>query len=180
MFKQLIIQDLVGAWLLLTGCFIGGLIVNEMRSPPLSLVYSSRETRLNQAVEQLRSSVATRIVLEGDVNLDEMKKLISNHAVLILDARPKIFYRVSHIPSALSLPRDDFEKQYQMLQSTLQSNRNKPLAVYCSSSDCHDSQMVADALVKLGYPHVRVFRGGWSDWESAQLPEEKGEDQNEN
>ena len=29
---------------------------------------------------------------------------------LVLDARPKIFYRFSHVSEALSLPRDEFEK----------------------------------------------------------------------
>jgi rhodanese-related sulfurtransferase len=173
MFKKLIMQDFISVWLLLTGCLIGGLVLNEMRSTPLSLVYSSPVSRLNQTVEHLGSSVTAPSALDGDVERDEMQKLSLNHVALILDARPEIFYRLGHIPSALSLPRDDFEKQYQALQSNLQSHRDKPLVVYCSSTGCHDSQMVVDALQKLGYPHVRLFRGGWSDWESASLPEEK-------
>lgn len=173
MFKKLIVHDFIGVWLLLTGCLIGGLVINEMRPMPLSLVYSSPESRLNQTVEQLGSTAAVPVALDGDVDRDEMQKISSNHVALILDARPEIFYRFGHIPSALSLPRDDFEKQYQVLQSTLQSHRAEPMVVYCSGSDCHDSQMVADALQKLGYPHVRLFRGGWNDWENASLPEEK-------
>jgi rhodanese-related sulfurtransferase len=167
------VQDFIGVWLLLTGCLICGLFINEMRPTPLALVYSSPASRLDQSVAQLGSSTPVSTTLDGDVERDEMRKLSLNHMVLILDARPEIFYRLGHIPSALSLPRDDFEKSYQVLQSTLQSHRNSPLVVYCSSIDCHDSQMVADALQKLGYPHIRLFRGGWSDWESANLPEEK-------
>ena len=173
MFKKLIVQDIVGAWLLLTGSLISGIGVNEMRPAPLSLVYSSPESRLNQIVDQLKPSANAPVALDGEVNLDEMQKISLNHAALILDARPEIFYRISHIPSALSLPRDDFEKQFRTLQATLQSQRNKPFVVYCSGSDCQDSQMVADALQKLGYPHVRLFRGGWNNWEIAKLPEEK-------
>jgi len=171
--RKFIMQDFVGLWLLLTGCLISGLVINEMRSTPLSLTYSSPASRLNQTVEQLGPSATVPVALDGDVERDEMQKLSLNHVALILDARPEVFYRLGHIPSALSLPRDDFEKQYQALQSTLQSHRDKPLVVYCSSTDCHDSQMVADALQKLGYAHVRLFRGGWSDWENASLPEEK-------
>ena len=173
MFRKLIVQDLMGVWLLLTSCFVGGLVLNEMRSTPLALVYSSPESRLDQTVEQLGPFSTASIALAGEIELDEVQKISVNHAALILDARPEIFYRLGHIPSALSLPRDDFEKQYQVLLSTLQSHRDRPLVVYCSDTDCHDSQMVADALEKLGYPHVRLFRGGWSDWESASLPEEK-------
>jgi len=168
-----IVQDLIGVWLLLTGCLIGGILINEMRSSPLSLVYSSPGSRLNQSVEQLGAKTTTPIALDGDVDRDEMLQISVNRVALILDARPEIFYRLGHIPSAMSLPRDDFEKQYQALRSTLQTYRDKSLVVYCSSSDCHDSQVVADALQKLGYPHVRLFRGGWSEWENASLPEEK-------
>ena len=173
MFKKLILPDFIGVWLLLTVCFIGALVINEMRSTPLTLVYLSPESRINHTVEQLGSPETASDGLDGDVSRDEMRIISLNHAALILDARPEIFYKLSHIPSALSLPRDDFEKQYLALQSTLQSHRGVPLVIYCSDSDCHDSQMVADALQKLGYPHVRLYRGGWGDWEAADLPEEK-------
>ncbi len=170
---KLIIKDLIALWLLLTACLIGGLVLNEMRTPPLALVYSSPASRLSQSVEHLGAPSAPPVALDGDVHLEELQKISSSHAALILDARPEIFYRLGHIPSAVSLPRDDFETQYQSLQSILLSHRDAPVIVYCSSTDCHDSQMVADALQKLGYAHVRLFRGGWSDWQSASLPEEK-------
>jgi rhodanese-related sulfurtransferase len=173
MSKKFIVQDFIGVWLLLAGCFVGGLVVNEVRPTPLSLVYSSPESRLNQTVEHLGSSPTAPISLDRDVGVDEMQKISSNHTALILDARPESFYRLGHIPSALSLPRGDFENQYQILQATLQSHRDMPLVVYCASIYCHDSQRVADALQKLGYRHVRLFRGGWRDWENASLQEEK-------
>ena len=173
MFKNLIFQDVVGLWLLLTGCLVGGLVLNAMRPAPLPLVYSTPQSRLDHSVEHLNSAQNSAVALDGDVAREEMQKLSANRATLILDVRPEIFFRLGHIPSALSLPRDDFEKQYQALQAVLQSRRGNALVIYCSSTDCHDSQMVADALQKLGYAHVRLFRGGWSDWEHANLPEEK-------
>jgi rhodanese-related sulfurtransferase len=173
MIKKLIIKDAVGAWLLLTGCLFAGVVINEMRPVPLPLIYSSPEARLNQAVANLSPAPAPSSVPEGNVGLDEMRRICSEHAALILDARPGIFYQLGHIPSAVSLPRDDFEAQYQAKQALLEADRKKDLIVYCSGSDCHDSQMVADALRSLGYAHVRVFRGGWGEWDSANLPEEK-------
>jgi rhodanese-related sulfurtransferase len=166
-------QDVVGVWVLLTGCLVSGLALNEMRPSPMPLVYSSPASRLNQTVVQLETSSPAVMALEGDISREDVQKATLNHVSLILDARPEIFYRLGHIPSALSLPRDDFQKQYPTLKRTLQSHREQPLIIYCSGSDCHDSQLVADALLKLGYLHVRVFRGGWSDWENACLPEEK-------
>lgn len=139
----------------------------------MSLVYSSPASRLNQTVAHLETSAPTPLALDGDISRDEVQKATLNHEALILDARPEIFYRLGHIPTALSLPRDDFEKQYPTIRKTLQLHGARLLIVYCSGNDCQDSQMVADALSKLGYMHIRVFQGGWSDWETASLPEEK-------
>ncbi len=173
MLRKFIIQDLIGVGVLLAGCLIGGLVLNATRSAPLPLIYTSPETRLNQTVEELRPLATASLALGEDVELEEMQKISSNHGALILDARPEIFYRLGHIPSAVNLPHDDFEKSYQALQSNLQSHRNQLIVVYCSGLRCPDSQLVAAALQKLGYPHLRIFRGGWNDWQSANLPEEK-------
>ena len=174
MFKRIFLQDIFRTWLLLTGCLVGGLVLNEMRTTPLSLIYTSPRDRLDRSTGQLGFAPRFPVALEGDVASEEMEKLSANRAALILDARPEIFYRLGHIPSALSLPREDFEDRYQALQAVLQSHRDTPLVVYCASTDCHDSQMVAEALKKLGYARVRLFRGGWADWENAHFPEEKG------
>ena len=173
MVEKILLQDLFGVWILLTGCFVVGLVVNETRSKPLPLVYSDQQTRLLQSLGEIAASPRISVALDGDVERNEMQKISSTKSTVILDARPEIFYRLGHIPSALSLPRDDFENRYQVLQDTLAIHRDKALIVYCSSSDCRDSQMVAEALQKLGYPHVRIFRGGWNEWGNASLPEEK-------
>ena len=171
--KRIIFQDLIGVWLLLTVCLFAGLVTNELRSNSLPLVYSPPEARLLQTVESMSPTPSGSLSQARDVELDEMRRVSLDREALILDARPEVFYQLGHIPSALSLPRDDFEKQYQALQPALQAHRDKVLVVYCSSNDCRDSEMVVSALEKLGYSRVRLFRGGWSDWQSASLPEEK-------
>jgi rhodanese-related sulfurtransferase len=173
MWKKLILKDSMSVWILLTGCLAVSVILNEMRSQPFPLVYSPPASRLDQAVEKLREGKPLPLPKEGDVSLDAMQKIIDGRAALVLDARPEIFYRVGHIPSAFSLPRDDFENGYRVLARALEPNRDQVLVVYCSGRDCHDSQMVGDALRRLGYAHVRLFRGGWAEWEMESLPEEK-------
>jgi rhodanese-related sulfurtransferase len=173
MLKKYIIKDALAGWMLLTGCLAAGIILNEMRAKPLPLAYSSPEARLDQAVERLGEGKPVPVRKTGDVSLEEMQTISAGRAALILDARPEVFYRVGHIPSALSLPRDDFENSYHVLASVLEPRRSDVLVVYCSGSDCHDSQMVADALQRLGYAHVRLFRAGWGAWEDGNLPQEK-------
>jgi len=173
MWKKLIMKDALGAWILLSGCVAASIILNEMRARPLSLVYAPPAVRLEAAIEKMGEGRPLAVQSEGDVGLEEIRKISAARSALILDARPEVFYRVGHIPSALSLPRDDFESSYRLLAAVLKPHREQPLVVYCSGSDCHDSQMVRDALQRLGYAHVRLFRGGWGEWQGENLPEEK-------
>jgi rhodanese-related sulfurtransferase len=173
MLKKIILHDLAALWILLTVSFLGGLILNEMRAKPLELVYVSPQATPGELVSHPGSSAGNDAAPDGDVSRDEMEKLALNRAALIVDARPEIFYRIGHIPSALSLPRDDFDARYPIVQAQLQSQRDRPFVVYCSSDECQDSPMVADRLRRLGYAHVRLYRGGWYDWAGAELPQEK-------
>lgn len=159
MLRKYIIRDIPGVFLLLIASLVGGLGLNEMRSSPLPLVYSSPQSNLDQTAE--------------DVDLEEMQKLWATHEALIVDARSEQAYRAGHIPSAVNLPRDDFDKKYQALLTILQSHRTQPLIVYCSGLRCPDSQIVAAELQRRGYLHVRLLSGGWNSWQSANLPEEK-------
>ncbi len=79
------------------------------------MVYSAPGVRLDQAAEKLGAGKPVPASKEGDVSVEEMRNICDGRAALILDARPEVFYRVGHIPSALSLPRDDFEGSYHVL-----------------------------------------------------------------
>jgi rhodanese-related sulfurtransferase len=173
--KANLLADIIGAFVVATVAFLIGWGTNTLRSNPLPWTYVTPQKRLVRQVNQIGVIVQNSLppMVEKDVSLGEMKRIYHNSSCLILDARPEIFYKVSHIPSAKSLPRDDFVSHYQDLQNILAPFRGKELVVYCSGSGCEDSQMTADALRKLGYTHVRVFSGGWDEWDAAQLPEEK-------
>jgi 3-mercaptopyruvate sulfurtransferase SseA len=173
MWRRLILKDAIGIWTLVTACVIGGVLLNEGRAKPLTLIYSTPQARLDQSVTVLGKDLNSSVHGEEVVTLGEMQTISTGRTAVVLDARPEIFYRLGHIPTALSLPRDDFENRYRTLASLLGAHRDQQLIVYCSGIDCQDSQLVGDALERLGYSHVRLFRGGWSEWEGANLAEEK-------
>ena len=50
------------------------------------------------------------------------------------------------------------------------SRPDAEIVVYCGSWLCRSSDRVADKLRRLGYTHVRVYRGGKADWRRAGLP----------
>jgi rhodanese-related sulfurtransferase len=173
MVKKLLLRDALRIWLLFSFCLIAGVVLNVWRPRPLPLLYVSPEERLAQATQKLAPESAATVASGDDVDLNAMRQIVETRSALIIDARPEIFFRVSHIPAAISLPRDDFEAAYRELGPALQNFRDRPVVVYCSSNGCEDSQMVADSLGRLGFAQVRVYRGGSSEWESQNLPEEK-------
>ncbi len=159
-----------------------GFAGNSVRRNSLPLVYQSKAARLNnqvQTIAQNSPSNAPTATLEVTnatvtiISLAEFQKHAAGGQALLLDARPEIFYSLGHVPGALSLPRDTFEAAYARLKAQLEKDRSRTLAVYCSDSDCEDSDLVSKALIKLGYSHVLRFKDGWAAWQNAHLPEEK-------
>ncbi len=155
-----------------------GMLFNQFRDQPLSLVYKSKAERLQGAVAKLADMELPKMVaMQGfplqDITLDDFSAFVKEKRGLVLDARPEIFYRFGRVPGALSLPRDEFEKGYTKLKTQLEVDKGQPMIVYCSDGSCEDSELVSQALVRLGYTQTSVFRGGWDAWTKAGLPDEK-------
>jgi rhodanese-related sulfurtransferase len=72
----------------------------------------------------------------------------------------------------LNVSREEFAADYAIQKALLESDKGRLIAVYCEGLDCEDSQMVAGALVKLGYRRVLLFKGGWTEWTFQHLPRE--------
>ena len=187
-----IASDLSAVWIMATVGACCGFAINQLRDNPLPLVYSPKAERIQQAVANISLENTTPaqpnpvagtdgIAPSEDskvryLDLTAFREIVERKARgIVLDARPKIFHRLGHVPGAISLPREEFQESYGKQRALLDRNKPQPIAIYCSSSSCEDSQMVADALVKLSYTHVYVFKGGWSDWTCAHLPEEKAQ-----
>ena len=127
------------------------------------------------AVEQITST--PQATKTSDVpeymGLEEFRVLVESKGALILDARPEIFHRLGHVPGALSLPREDFEASFALHRNHLEADKGALVVIYCSGSSCEDSGLVRKALHRLGFTQISVFKGGWSAWTSAGLPEER-------
>jgi rhodanese-related sulfurtransferase len=165
-----ILLDLAGVLILAAVSMAGGLAVNLVRGGPLPLIYASPEQRLEAQLGELIKAPPFQLPQADSVDLAEFRPLVAGKGALILDARAEPYYREGHVPGALHLSREDFARDYTRLRSTLEHERDKPIVVYCSGGECHDSKMVASALLSLGFSDVRVFTGGWDAWTAAGQP----------
>jgi rhodanese-related sulfurtransferase len=109
---------------------------------------------------------------EGDQQVEaaEAKDRLGKGAVF-LDARPIAFYEMSHIPGALPLPEDDFDRSLAKIEPRLRSAFD--IIVYCSGFGCEASHLVARKLKERGIPAV-VLAEGWPAWTDAGYPVKEG------
>jgi rhodanese-related sulfurtransferase len=90
---------------------------------------------------------------------------------LFLDARPRAFYDMSHVPGALALPDDDFDRSFAAVEDSLRSHFD--IIVYCSGYGCEASHNVARKLAGKGIRGA-VLHEGWPAWTDAGYPVKEG------
>ena len=144
--------------------------MNRLSLAPLPIVYQTPEDRFDAELTTMVAAPPFKIAPASTVGVDEFRSAVESKSALILDARPSVFFGQGHVPGALNLARDDFAHDYRRLAGVLQAAHDKPIIVYCSGGDCHDSRLVANALLSLGFSQVSVFTGGWDAWSAAGLP----------
>ena len=169
-----ILWDLGGVALLAIVALTLGLVMNRYSSSPLPIVYQNPEQRFDAELTTLVTAPPLKIAPAATVALGQFRSAVDSKSALILDARPSAFFERGHVPGALNLSRDNFARDYHELSAVLKGVGDKPIIVYCSGGDCHDSRMVANALLSLGFGDVSVFTGGWEAWSGAGLPESTG------
>jgi rhodanese-related sulfurtransferase len=92
---------------------------------------------------------------------------------IFLDARLEFDYEQGHIKGAVNLPYEEFDEFYPKVAPKL--TKDKTILAYCDGTECELSLLLTRVLREKGYRYLKVFFGGWSEWEKAGLPIEKGE-----
>jgi rhodanese-related sulfurtransferase len=166
--------DLSGVFLTALISLAAGLLINRFSARPLPLVYKTPEQRFDAELTSLVTAPPLALQPAPTIGLPEFRAAVQKKSALIFDARPAQFFTQGHVPGALNLARDNFAYDYRQLSSILKAASDKPIIVYCSGGVCHDSRLVANALLTLGFTNVSVFTGGWEAWSAARLPVSRG------
>jgi rhodanese-related sulfurtransferase len=93
------------------------------------------------------------------------------HSTIFLDARLEPDYKAGHIPKALNLPFEEFEQYYPKVEPLL--SRDKNIITYCDGTECEASLFLARLLRTKGFKNLKIFFGGWTEWNKAGLPVQK-------
>ena len=101
------------------------------------------------------------------VSLKELRQLLRDGAVTIVDVRPADEYHAGHVPGALSLPVPELKRRLREIP------RGKEVIAYCRGRYCVYSLDAVTLLRKHGYKARRAHEG-LPDWRAAGLPVESG------
>ena len=169
-----LLRDLCAVLVIAIASLALGIGMNRSSSHPLPIVYQSPEQRFDAELTTLVTGSAFKMAPPATVGLSEFRAAVEARSALVLDARPSAFFDQGHVPGAFNLSRDKFASDYHGLATVLKEADDKPVIVYCSGGACHDSRLVANALLTLGFNNVSIYTGGWDEWSAAGLPVVKG------
>jgi rhodanese-related sulfurtransferase len=93
------------------------------------------------------------------------EKIESGDEFVLVDALSPMSFALSHLPGAINLTPDWVDGRARRKIPDLDTE----IVVYCESSDCDSSVIVANRLLDLGYRNVRHYVEGKRDWIEAGL-----------
>jgi rhodanese-related sulfurtransferase/DNA-binding transcriptional ArsR family regulator len=123
-------------------------------------------SRLTDVQQVVQSYLDGRDELEP-VTLKELRRLIRDDAVTVVDVRPAEEYQAGHIPGALSVPVPELKRRLRELP------KGREVIAYCRGQYCVYSLEAVTLLRKQGY-RARRAHEGLPDWRAAGLPVEVG------
>jgi len=110
------------------------------------------QKKLNKTLKQLNTESVPYI------HVDEVKSL---EDIILLDARKKEEYTVSHLKDAIWVGYEGFKQEN--VRSQIE-DKNAPIVVYCSIGV--RSEDIGEKLQKAGYTNVKNLYGGIFEWKN--------------
>ena len=97
----------------------------------------------------------------------ELKKLIAEKKVTLVDANGPDVYKETHIPTAIDGSMKD-------LATKLPKDKKSLLVAYCGSENCTAWMKTADQLKEMGYTNIKHYSAGIKGWNKTETVAKKG------
>lgn len=97
------------------------------------------------------------------VSYAQVKKLLADPSVMVIDARNEHEFAEGHLPRARNIFAMEFE---QYIPELIGMNKDIRIIVYCGGGQCELSHEVSNNLIGLGFKKVYIYLGGWEDWKN--------------
>ncbi|MFH1701485.1 MAG: rhodanese-like domain-containing protein [Candidatus Zixiibacteriota bacterium] len=160
--KNWVIQIL---FILLLSAVLAGAI-NSFRNDGISFI-GNWPSRTAQAGEMIVPPSAA----EGDppyISLDEAVALYQMANNIFIDARDSEDFEFAHIRRAINIPFDYLDEHWEGVIAGM--DKSAQYIIYCSGSECESSLFLGRYFRDEQFSHIRIFYGGWGEWEANDLP----------
>lgn len=115
-----------------------------------------------------RAAEAVRMAHQGNfipkVGMKQVRAFLDDGTVFV-DARVSRDFDTGHFDGAISVPVDTDGVERDMAMANV--SKDVRIVVYCQSARCKFAETVAIRLIDDGYSDIRVYKGGWAEWEAA-------------
>jgi len=109
-------------------------------------------------IRVIEDNLATFVENVGIADIPELKA----QGAVFVDARFPGDYEAGHLDEAINIPL--FLDRAQRSERLSSVGADRKIVVYCQSGGCDYARRVAVHLLKDGYAHVVIFKGGWNEW----------------
>jgi len=153
------------------GCLLGAAV-------HFSLLRRFAAGEFRQGLLDRRAYAGIRFITLAETEDLFARKMQGEQGLLFIDSRGREGFAAGHIPGALSVPLEEVELARKMAPQSeragaLDFPAAQTLVVYCEGGDCQTSISLAKIIHEKGYQDIRIFAGGWAEWDAAGLPEER-------
>lgn len=104
------------------------------------------------------------------ISLPEAEEAWSRQEAVFIDSRSQELFDRGHIPGAISVPLEDLKTGREDLLALIPEVPG--IVIYCEGGSCQDSTDLARILEWRGFKNLKVFLGGWAEWQQSGLPVE--------
>ena len=137
--------------------------------PKDTLPIKKDTVKAGQAIQQTSPVNEVKKTVEEDqgpvkakaISYAQVKKLLTDPTVMVIDARNEHEFAEGHLPKARNIFAMEFE---QYIPELIGMNKDIRIIVYCGGGQCELSHELSNNLIGLGFKKVYIYLGGWDDW----------------
>jgi rhodanese-related sulfurtransferase len=106
----------------------------------------------------------------AEVSTEEMRQILAERTITVLDARPFAEFAVSHLPGARNVaakpgvPMSMYVSDVAEIGRILNGEKSAPVVLYCNGPFCGKSKRLAEELLAAGLTNVRRYQLGIPVW----------------
>lgn len=105
-----------------------------------------------------------------EVSTSQLREMLAQGSLVLLDARPPMEYAISHIPGALNVapqpgrPAHLYISDVAEVGRLLGGRKDQKLLMYCNGPFCGKTKRLGEELVEAGYTSVSRYQLGAPGW----------------